>query len=253
MGDQFRDAWQSINWADEQTNLLKGEIDEFIEGSPYAVIAEPYADNRGGDIVLTPLKKPTQMLWAMRVGTVVDLLRAALNYAVYQYALIDCPAKAGHVEFPIFATAAQFRRSGRISYLAQNKKDLIESMQPYHGQTDALMWLHELARVHRHRLIRPVLEGADELHITTRATEGDPMDIKIEPGDSKWLIPENRTVLCRWVNVRPDRTHALIEANLDVVFIVDDPVVGVRQLPSLLFLMCHLTRDLMTAMESLLP
>jgi len=38
---QFLDARQSLSWANDEAVLLKREIDDFYQGGPYSVKAEP--------------------------------------------------------------------------------------------------------------------------------------------------------------------------------------------------------------------
>jgi hypothetical protein len=128
---QISDARQSLSWADHEASLLKSEIDDFFQRRPYSVEAKPGEDNTGGEILLEILKRPDLVRWTRRVGDILGYLRAALNYATYQIALADCPAKADRVEFPIFSDPATFQNQNRAKDFAPARLSLIESVQPY--------------------------------------------------------------------------------------------------------------------------
>ena len=74
------------------------------------------------------MKRPDLLCWTRRVGDTITYLRAALNYAAYQIALIDCPGKADRVEFPIFNDPATFQNQHRVKDFASARLGLIEAM-----------------------------------------------------------------------------------------------------------------------------
>jgi hypothetical protein len=64
--------------------------------------------------------------------------------------------KPSRVEFPIFMDPDPFEKHHRIEGFPAEYRRAIEEVQPYDGQRPGLVALHELARVHRHRLIHPI-------------------------------------------------------------------------------------------------
>ena len=177
---RFQDVWQSLAWAEDEAGLLQSEIDAFYGQRPYSVKAEHYPGNTGGEITLEFLTRPDLLRWTRHVGDTIDYLRAALNYAAYQIALTDCPSKAGSVEFPIFNDPATFQAKNRVKDFDAARLGLIESVQPYPGRAQELWWLYELARFHRHRLIRPVIDVAGEFMDSYTLISGSLDDITTE-------------------------------------------------------------------------
>ncbi|HUZ56028.1 MAG TPA: hypothetical protein VMU94_26320 [Streptosporangiaceae bacterium] len=248
----FDDVWQSLTWADEEAEALKTEIDYFREPKPNSVEAESYPDDSGGEILFEPGTRPDLMLWTKQVGAAIGYMRAALNYASYQIALIDCPGEAHRVEFPVFSDPGLFQQQNRIGNFAQNRFGIIEAVQPYPGRTQELWWLHELARFHRHRLIRPVIDTPSQFQHVIRLIRGDLADITFETAGFE-IRPDGKAVIGRWRNARPADTQVDVEPNLAVEVVVDDPLVRHETLPVLLFKMWQVTRKILTALEETFP
>lgn len=89
-------------------------------------------------------------------------IRASLDYLFFQLAVEDTkkypPTRQGSRMFPIKRTREDFnalRKSDVLHGLQERTVNAIESMQPYHtkygSDGNALLWLHDLARVDRHR------------------------------------------------------------------------------------------------------
>ncbi|MBM4590292.1 hypothetical protein GS507_19125 [Rhodococcus hoagii] len=89
-------------------------------------------------------------------------VRASLDYLFFQLAIEDTkkypPTRQGSRQFPIKRTLTEFealRGSDVLHGLSEETIKAIESMQPYHtkygAEGNALLWLHDLARMDRHR------------------------------------------------------------------------------------------------------
>jgi hypothetical protein len=216
------------------------------------VKVEHYPGNTGGEITLELRTRPELPRWTRRVGDTIDYLRAALNYAAYQIALIDCPGKAGSVEFPIFNGPATFQAKNRVKDFAPVRLGLIESAQPYPGRAQELWWLHELARFHRHRLIRPVIDVAREFMDSYTLISGSLDDITTERIPFTPAQPD-MFLIGRWHNASPAVTRVDVKPNLALHIVVDDPLVKHEPLPMLLFRMSNVTREILTSLEKTLP
>lgn len=248
----FDDAWQSVEWADGEAETLKAEIEDFRDGEPYSVVAENYPDNSGGEITLTVNTSPELELWARRCGDIVTYLRAALNYACYQIALLDCPGEAHRVEFPVFDAPGKFQQQNRVSGFAQNRFGIIEAVQPYPGRAQELWWLHELARFHRHRLIRPVFDVLEQVRHSCTLIRGDMDDIT---WDTVPIIitPDRKAVLGRWRNARPAETQIHMEPNALIEIVLNDPLVRHVPLWVLGIKLRQVTREVLIVLEQTLP
>jgi len=76
--------------------------------------------------------------WALELGEILYNLRAALDGAIYESAIIESgknpPPDHNRLEFPIYGCAEYFNKAGwKIARLSQRCRDFIESMQPYHA------------------------------------------------------------------------------------------------------------------------
>jgi hypothetical protein len=248
----FPDAWQSLGWADEEAKALKTEIDNFRKPKPNSVEAESYPDNSGGEILFESSTRPDLVLWTKRVGASIGYMRAALNYASYQIALIDCPGEAHRVEFPVFDDPGRFQQENRVGNFAQSRFGIIEAVQPYPGRAQELWSLHKLARFHRHRLIRPVIDTPGTFQHVIRLIRGNLADITFEAVGFE-IRPDGKAVFGRWRNARPTETQVNVQPNLAVEVIVDDPLVRHEPLPVLLFKMWQVTHEIVVALEQTFP
>ncbi|WCB36932.1 hypothetical protein [Gordonia polyisoprenivorans] len=85
-------------------------------------------------------------------------LRSALDATLYELAVHDTgqdpPTQAGRRQFPVVTSPEQLRGPA-LAGLSRQTLDAISAMQPYHHTGGAigsgLWWLHELARIDRHR------------------------------------------------------------------------------------------------------
>lgn len=93
-------------------------------------------------------------------------LRAALDNGLYAWAAQlsgqDPPPGGDKLQFPIATTPAEFaRQARRLSTLPQQIIEMLEKAQPYQSpfgpDTNLLYWLHELARLDRHRTLHIAL------------------------------------------------------------------------------------------------
>ncbi|OFT49522.1 hypothetical protein HMPREF3155_11610 [Corynebacterium sp. HMSC06D04] len=92
-------------------------------------------------------------------GEWLYLLRSALDGLMYELVVhdtqLDPPRNARRIYYPINATADNFAQKANTEGLRERTRLAIEATQPYHstgGHTgSALWWIHELARIDRHR------------------------------------------------------------------------------------------------------
>lgn len=86
-------------------------------------------------------------------------LRAALDGLFYELMVHetrqDPPPNAGQLAYPLFTSPEDFAARAKLKRLSERLCKAIECTQPYHatgGHTgSALWWIHELARLDRHR------------------------------------------------------------------------------------------------------
>jgi len=114
-----------------------------------------------------------------------------------------------------------------------------------------LWWLHQLARFHRHRLIRPIdlalRQIAHREVLISGSSDDITWDMAITPAGKDKLI------VGQWRNARPAETQVDVQPNAAIEIVVDDPLVRHEPLPVLAFKMWQVTRKLLTALEQTFP
>ncbi|WP_157838416.1 hypothetical protein [Nocardia farcinica] len=150
--------------------------------------------NEGHDLVIKAISEPPLMA-ACAFGDWLANIRSALDYAFYQLVIHDeqrrPPSRPRDRTFPLQRTQEDFEKLlGKDIFhnLRPTTIKLIESMQPYHthygADGNALLWLHDLARLDRHR--EPFTLGALVKSFNTTIPEAAvPFIHKVECFDPK--------------------------------------------------------------------
>jgi hypothetical protein len=96
--------------------------------------------------------------WSILIGEITYNLRSALDYLVYQLAILDSGSKQGGTQFPIEDTEQGFRRRVKIFLKGLSVKHIasIEALQPYKG-TAWTQLLALLSNPDKHRHLTPVV------------------------------------------------------------------------------------------------
>jgi hypothetical protein len=169
------DFWKRLEWSDDDAETLHAEGLRYFATDPYDFRVD--IDGDGGQVVVERTVDPAAEAEIFKrferlLGCYLDNMRAALNYLTYQLALADVPTHPeldpDVVEFPIFTDPKKSRENYRIKKLSGENWRLLESVQPYDGKLNGLRILHELARVHRHRLLHAL--GMGTVHDNTGIT-----------------------------------------------------------------------------------
>ena len=150
-------AFARVDRADKHLADLKSKISERecdqIQANP--IEADP--DNPG-NLLLRPTKGvlPIDPIFGILVGECVYNLRAALDYLVYELAIVD----SGHIQdgtqFPIESKKEIFTRRAKTWLKGINPTHIaeIEKLQPYNEQWTAV--LRDKSNPDKHRLLTPV-------------------------------------------------------------------------------------------------
>lgn len=161
--DPLADCDARMAWANADVEALASEFREFVKLNPYLVRID--IDGQEGAATFCRMVDPTTEAEffdhiARLFGSHLDNVRAAMNYVAYQLAVLDSPScpdlKPERAEFPIFVDPDVFAdKRNWFHKLPGEHRDLLEEVQPYDGKRQGLWVLHELSRIHRHRLIHP--------------------------------------------------------------------------------------------------
>ena len=117
----FGDAWKSFSKTELHTAVL--HID----------------DDGTGTLRCVPAKSAVPSHFPLLLGEMLYQLRAALDNAIYDAAIIDSnhypPPNAGDLEFPICVKARHFKQVARttIAPLSATHRALVEALQPYNA------------------------------------------------------------------------------------------------------------------------
>jgi hypothetical protein len=163
---EFADAWAS-----------------YIESHPWDAELSPVGDSTFEIIVRTYEPAPPSM--SLAFSDWLAALRAALDNGLYAWVAAvtgqNPPPDAGKLQFPIATTPTDFRNQARrLASVPADIVNRLEQAQPYHSaygpRSNLLYWLHELARVDRHRRLHLGMGRIAE----HRVQVGVPQDVTVE-------------------------------------------------------------------------
>jgi hypothetical protein len=139
--------------------------DSFRQDSSYRLVRSEFNPESGEYVYRIIGSSPLiPEQWSIYIGEIAHNLRSALNYSIYQLALLntvpETVASSKILQFPIFDSPADFRKKGKrmIRLLKPEHQTLIEGLQPYEGRYEyySLIWLEEINNADKHRLIQVV-------------------------------------------------------------------------------------------------
>lgn len=168
--NRFGGTRARLDRAQEQTQLLQAEFQDFSARNPHAVreIYEPSTGRKRAEYLALEEFPDT---WSAIVGEVAYDLRSALDHAVYELTCIENDGPLGHTGFPIFEDESRYDElttrgdpalgSGvfKVRGLNAYAKSAIRSLQPFEArkakpfEEPALSLLAELNAVDRQRTI----------------------------------------------------------------------------------------------------
>jgi hypothetical protein len=188
------DAWKRIERARTHGLAFKAECERIINPATYTTVPEMNSDwTRGTIKAVTNVVSKNDI--ALELGELFYQLRAALDAAVYQVAVMqhgsEPPPDENRIEFPICPTPEAFNRNPiNKPPFPQPLRDWLETIQPYNtAKTEALKYsalnrkleiVHDCARKDRHR----------RLHIVAAVPTALDWEFKIEgPGHVTFVNP----------------------------------------------------------------
>jgi hypothetical protein len=207
--DYLADAWQRLEWANSNGQAFDDLSQWFMDVGAYAIWVEHEGDRWQATfrrLCEPSIEQEKRTALALALGSFLDHSRAALNYTVYQLALLaireepalvspDLPKRQQlrpeTVEFPIVRKPEHFDSHSGIRNLPEKYRDFLKPKQPYHGEDQRLWKLNELAREYRHRLMHTIaISPVENLHhvlVNGQITPTPDMEIipheRLEDGD----------------------------------------------------------------------
>jgi len=174
----FEACRRRIEWAQRHYGELAAAWNRIEPEDLYTVHANVNDDGTGSVWLIK--NKPIPPGFALELGELLYQLRAALDSAVYEAAILDSgknpPSDEHSLEFPVCISPAEFSKKAafKLRPLADKRKAIIESVQPYNTPKLApeelavsinrtLGILNEWARIDRHRRLHVVGSWLGEL------------------------------------------------------------------------------------------
>lgn len=232
--EPFAGARARLDRAQQQTQALHTELQQFAARSPHAV-REIYDDETGRKRAEYLVLEELPDTWSTVVGEIAYDLRSALDHAVYDLTCIESGGPLGQTGFPIFEDEARYDElttrgdpalgSGvfRIRGVNRYAKAAIRSLQPFEARKaapfdePALSLLGELNAVDRQRTIPLCRLRWTGSTIRARRPVRD-LRFHWEP------TLENGAVLASWSPTGPlDGLDMEVDLDFDVGFGVDEP------------------------------
>jgi len=160
----------------EQLNMLKAEIDAFLDERPYQ---PQIAFNRSSRtlIVKVVVNRSPDPMWSVYIGEILHNFRSALDHIVWELAGRPSP-RTHKTQFPIFANEAGFDERGTNQFLKGVNEAvirLIKSEQPFFVRQDGtiegtvhspLWYLKQLSDIDKHRTVHLVGNALSAHHIS---------------------------------------------------------------------------------------
>ena len=163
---------QKIDRAKQHMIELKDEIQSFFATRPYGIGAK--RNPQTGQLIyyITNAKNVPDKV-ALISGDIIQNLRSALDYLVYELFILETGVKTSgrHIYFPIEKDAKTYEKEKyrKTAGISQKSIKLIDAIKPYKGGNDSLWRIHELNNIDKHRLLITVGSSfgiKDELGIT---------------------------------------------------------------------------------------
>lgn len=151
-------CWSKVSQAQAHFDTVYTEIRSFLDTGPYGVVIQADTEPDSWVVRGEALQEPNPS-WSVVIGDCVHNLRSALDYLVWQLALLETDTPGDRLEYPITFDPDYFAKKGRpkLAGLPEAAIDRIEALQPYPGRYDWGDWLlilHDLDRFDKHRYLQ---------------------------------------------------------------------------------------------------
>jgi hypothetical protein len=150
-------AFQRINRAEEHLSELKQRLDDFrqryLDAATIRFDPDPPYHAHPIHPSLTP---QTEHIVSIVLGEICYNLRSALDYLVYELALLDSGSIQHRTQFPITDTPEKFAGSAKSKLIGISSSHVsaIEELQPYRGCTWPKV-LRTLSNPDKHKMLTP--------------------------------------------------------------------------------------------------
>jgi len=259
----FTDSWKRFDRAIEHAKALEVQWTALVDPEAYQIVIEMNGDwTRGIARVVTSKPRPKNDL-ALELGEMFYQLRAALDAAIYQTAILSGgfadATDEGRVEFPICPVPDNFKRNPiNKAPFPKELRDWLESIQPYNvakasdpAFVRGLQLLHDCARKDRHRRLHVVVAIPADTRLEFSVTPPGRITA-VQPLAANFLENETEFLAFQMEGATPEtnitiklNTNALIE-----VAIEDIPSVSSKELGKKFNWLFHYTKAAIEHLEA---
>jgi len=234
---EFEGCRQRIRRAKAHREAIAKLWNEAAQKEDFYTVSVSMNDDGTGCIALFPsYGRDFTNAIALQLGEMIYQLRATLDSAVYASAIRESgqnpPPNENKWEFPLCQKRCDYLSFDRAP-LAQKRRDIIESVQPYNvpkiapdklvfNQNRALGILNEWARRDRHRRLHVVGSWASNANPKIRCPEGTVLS-RLRVSGSGFLEDHDEIATFRLKGFRPGMK---VQANPDV-----EIEIGVNEIP----------------------
>jgi hypothetical protein len=173
----LRGAQSKIQRAKKHIKDFDTERLTFLDSNPYVVVAMFDPEANVTQSILGPVSTIPEDL-ALIAGDAAHCLRIALDYLACEI-VRSSGSDVRNVYFPICETADKYEAEspGKTKGMPVAAKEIIDSIKPYEGGSDALWALHSLDVTDKHRLL-----------ITVGAQLATTMQLKLSPEPTEFSM-----------------------------------------------------------------
>ncbi|WP_144118368.1 hypothetical protein [Catellatospora sichuanensis] len=203
MATLFDHAFARLDHAEARHEEFGSAWAAYISRHPWGAELRVVSDQLFEIIVRCHEPAPASM--SLAFSDWLAALRAALDNGLYAWAAAvtgqDPPPDAAKLQFPIATTPTEFRQQARrLASLPGDIVSNLEKAQPYQSrygpESNLLYWLHELARVDRHRRLHLGLGQVAEHHVQVGVPAG--VDVRFDEDVEPYAPIDAELVIARF-------------------------------------------------------
>jgi hypothetical protein len=177
-----------VQRAEKHHRDLAEAIKRYLESHPYKVVTKDNPEAGRRDLIFRVGEEIPASL-SLLSGDVVHNLRSALDHLMWQLVHANGGEPSYKTEFPVGRSETHFEaiRARKTEGISESALDVLNSLKPYKGGSEAFWRIHQLDVVDKHRLMLTVAATSADLIIDAGAVLRD-----ILPSDATFDAPKIR-------------------------------------------------------------
>jgi len=220
----LKEPFRKLGWAERHLKDLDHVVDAYLGPPAPYLITDKIDANAAEHVLWIKVVKPPPTELSLITGDCVQNIRSSLEYFMQQLTVRTGGVPDRKTQFPIFATASEFKTKGGERMLKQvtepTARAFVMRNQPYLsglGHVDPLIYLADLSDGDKHRLLQPLALYCAHLPLpaTWRMAAGSSLRLYEGPYLSETVfahVPFTVADARMEVGVEPEMTVALVQA-----------------------------------------